>query len=380
MFRRATAFVVLGWLGTCCASCFPEVGYASDSGDASIETGNSDSDAPLESGSDGSDASLESGSDGSDALTETGKDGSEAGTPVEDMVRIDPQGGGFDLTPAPAWSEAMSEVHLNLSTAYYLDRYEVTTGRFKAWVNAGRPLPNDGETLDPGGPYESTMVWRSAWTTAFDDVHGFGSCYAPKAPPGGHPWLASAQDDDWTYPMTCVTWFDAAAFCYWEGKEEGVGKRLPTHAEWVYAARGGPTHRIYPWGNVGPTDCSNAIFNVSTPLDSFCDFPKPVGTASSDVSPFDIHDLGGSVFEWIWDVAWTYESPSTNETDYIGPEYLAESDVTIERTRKGGAYLVPENQDDARMTIDSFESYPPDTENAYADAGFRCARSVPSGE
>jgi len=394
MIKKVTGIVVVAWLAACGAGCFPDVGYASGAGDAAGDT--SGEDAP--GGSDGPDATDPDGSDGSDAPTadgpnpeaapdgpETGAEGGQdapadvvdeegGGPSVDDMVEIAPEPQGFDLTPHRIFDSPQPSVHLTISEPYYLDRYEVTTGRFKAWVDAGRPLPDDGVSLDEGGPYAADMVWHAAWTDAYAPQlnHGYAGCYTPVDPPGGVPWAASPADGDWTYPMTCVTWFDAVAFCHWEGK------RLPTHAEWVYAARGGPQHRTYPWGNTAPADCSYAIFNTPDPPNSLCEFPVPVGTATLDESPIGIHDLAGSVFEWIWDVDWSLTTVPSNTTDYVGPESLAEGDAgaSVERLRKGGAYLVPENVDDIRMENDIYETFPP--LDLYADAGFRCALSAPS--
>lgn len=344
--RLAQVVAMAGWVAG--AGCFPEVGYAPSAGDGAVN-----------------DAIFE----GTDAHDDTiGNDDGEAGALVEDMVRINPAGQSFTLVPQPVFEPSLSPVELSLNAAFDIDRYEVTTGRFKAWVNAGRPLPSDGALLDEGGPYASTMVWQSAWTVAYEaeKSHPLDNCYSPiEVDPPPATWAASSITDDWTYPMTCVTWFDAVAFCHSEGK------RLPTQAEWVYTARGGPAHRTYPWGELPPSGCAQSTFN---PDGSFCDWPRPAGSASDDESPVGVRDMGGSVFEWIWDVDWTKGTLPPSASDYAGPEDVIEAGGGSKRMRKGGAYVYPLVTDDTRMAIDVFDRYPPT--DYYADAGFRCVRSV----
>jgi formylglycine-generating enzyme required for sulfatase activity len=102
--------------------------------------------------------------------------------------------------------------------------------------------------------------------------------------------------NDSAQPVVMVSWEDAASFTRWlTGKLAGIAARLPTEAEWEYAARGTDGRR-YPWGNERP-DASRATFGL--PGDS--GRPTVVGHTPGGVSPFGVHDLAGNVWEWCLD-------------------------------------------------------------------------------
>src|SRR6185295_8900629 len=99
--------------------------------------------------------------------------------------------------------------------------------------------------------------------------------------------------NDPAQPVVTVSWDDATAFTRWlTGKLAGVAMRLPTEAEWEYAARGTDGRR-YPWGNERP-EASRATFGL--PGDS--GRPAVVGHTPGGVSPFGVHELAGTVLEW----------------------------------------------------------------------------------
>jgi len=254
-------------------------------------------------------------------------------------------------------------ISVTFTNPFYIDRYEVTVRRFKKWIDANRPVPSAGTMLDPGGAYG--WLWDDSW---YVSEHGFDTveCYKPAtAGTGPNTWDVAELTGVDTLPMTCVTWFEAVAFCAWENK------RLPTHAEWVYAASGGSEQRIYPWGTEAPEDCSVATFN--NPSQPLCGFPIPVGSAPGSATVgTQVYDMAGGVFEWVWDVDWNDDAafPSL-ANDYAGPPPAAPE----LRTRKGGAYIVPEEPGDSRLENFRYESFEPNT--FFGDAGFRCARSAP---
>jgi formylglycine-generating enzyme required for sulfatase activity len=283
--------------------------------------------------------------------------GESGGGSGDGPVYIGVTGATFD------YSLAETPFSVRFTHAFVVDRQEVTVGRFQAWLDAGTPVPCESETcsLDPGGPYQESMQWDSAWNerataqhfASENDVHG--DCSAP-FPHTAPPTYARSQNYD--FPMTCVSWFQAAAFCRWEGN------RLLTQAEWMYVATGHGTRKTrFPWGDEAPT-CSRATVQG-------CNFPKDVGDDTHDGHSLDgVQDLTGNVYEWVWDARWSYGASPEDSPDYAGPKASLPADQ-IERVRRGGAFINEPGDDDLRN----------DRENAhpamefYADAGFRCARS-----
>lgn len=175
-------------------------------------------------------------------------------------------------------------------------------------------------------------------------------------------WTATpgANEDK---PMNCITWYEAFAFCAWDG---GF---LPSEIEWQYAAAGGAENRMYPWtGTQVDTDhalygyCGNGVSSDCT-VASILD----VGSKSAGAGKWDQMDLAGSMWEWVLD---TYSSiagfPAQDPCDDCATLDPASTDRII----RGGSWY----EDASYLTTDKRIYYdPPDT--GWHNVGVRCARS-----
>jgi formylglycine-generating enzyme len=157
-------------------------------------------------------------------------------------------------------------------------------------------------------------------------------------------------------PVTSVNWFDAVEFCAWLSARWGFEVRLPTEAEWEFAARGGLEQKLYPWGDAPVTDRPRYA-------EKWHEGPEPVG--ESDSNGYGLFDMCENVHEWCSDwyhPAYYAVSPQDNPQ---GPP------TGTRRASRGGAWR--HQIKIARCAARS--SIPP--EFRYADYGFRLAAGNP---
>ena len=159
------------------------------------------------------------------------------------------------------------------------------------------------------------------------------------------------------YPVTRVSWYQARDYCRW------AGGRLPTSAEWEFAARG-TDGRLFPWGDAFP-NANRANLN-----DWYGDL-LPVDSFLSGASPFGVLNMTGNVWEWVSD--WYSESYYALNTDWNHPQGPAVGDTkngAMLKVGRGGNYWIQEAI--SSVAIQDWE----DPSSAGVGVGFRCVVDV----
>lgn len=289
----------------------------------------------------------------------------EDAPPAQGMIRMYSEGETFSFV-------LDGEDHTtSFSYDFDLDATEVTVDDFRAWWDDSHPLPCNGCALDVGGPYEESLLWSGDWNLEAERKHFTygtdgsaqdGVCPGPKqyplgdASPPSSTWEMDQANDTRSYPATCVSWVQAAAYC------ASRNKRLPTVAEWMWARTEGGSAKKFPWGSADPT-CADATIDGEP---SLCGFPKDVGSQDRDTTESGVKDLVGSVFEWAWDGEWA-DGP-LGKWDYAGPAVSYADDG---RMRLGGSFINGASDQELYTKAGVFGAF-----EAYNDAGFRCAKTV----
>jgi formylglycine-generating enzyme len=255
-----------------------------------------------------------------------------------------------------------------------LDKYLVTVGRFRQFVvawnggNGWTPAAGSGKHthLNGGLGLENVAVYNegqggmvayeTGWA-ASDDGNLAPTDTNLACQPGYATWTSTAGTQD-NLPVNCVNWYEAYAFCIWDG---GF---LPSEAEWEYVASGG-AQLEYPWGSASPgTDNQYAIYgcyypNAAGACTGVANF-APVGTPIRGAGAWEQLDLAGET--WQWNIDW-YAS-------YVDPcvdcAYLT---ATADRVYRGGPF------DGTASTLMPAFRYDSTPTNRDLHIGLRCART-----
>ncbi|GIW81621.1 MAG: hypothetical protein KatS3mg105_3428 [Gemmatales bacterium] len=272
-------------------------------------------------------------------------------------------------------------VHKVELDGFWIDQFEVTNAEFARFVEATgyktvaerAPDPKQYPNAD-----KSLLV-------------PFSFVFAPHKPGRevpNQPWFRVVEGASWrhpegpgsdlsgrmNHPVVHICWYDAVAYCKW------AGKRLPTEAEWEYAARGGLNRKRYCWGNdLMPDGKWQAnIWQGKFPDENLkadgYERTAPVGTFPPN--GYGLYDMSGNVWEWTAD--WFHPnyflvSPVRNPQ---GPKksYDPNEPGVPKRVQKGGSFLCSDNYCINYMVAGRHPGAP---DSAASHIGFRCVISAP---
>jgi formylglycine-generating enzyme required for sulfatase activity len=189
---------------------------------------------------------------------------------------------------------------------FYLDKYEITVGRFRVFVNAGMGTQAKPPASGVGAnPLISGSGWDSTWKTNLAATTAALTTKL-KCQTGYQTWTDTVGSNE-SMPVNCLDWYTAFAFCAWDGG------RLPTEAEWNYAASGGSEQRYYPWSS--PPTSTTIDDSYAVYCGGLC-FPLNVGSKSpTGDGRWGQSDLAGNVVEWTLDWYDTYQVSCNNCAD-----------------------------------------------------------------
>ena len=246
-------------------------------------------------------------------------------------------------------------------SAFLLDKFEVTTGRFAAFVNTGGKGTQESPPLQRAGEHPKIpgSGWDTKWNASLvSNTPQLRRALSAFCPSEFNTWTSGS----WSVPMNCVSWYEAMAFCIWDGGY------LPTEAEWNFAASGGSQQRAFPWSY------PPASLDIDERMASYYCLGNPAPECTIDditrvglkqgYGAWGHADLGGNLREWNLD--WfdeTYPLPCSDCARLDEP-----ASISL-RVVRGGEFQLEYPRTVGRIGDEPIQRSDRD--------GFRCARPAP---
>jgi formylglycine-generating enzyme len=278
--------------------------------------------------------------------------------------------GEFSMGALPADTFARADekpMHKVQVDSFWMDATEVTNKQFKEFANATGYLTT-AERLQPKGSLVFTPKGDNNGNRFWWNYTNGANWQQPLGP-------GSSIDTMDNYPVIHVSSYDAMAYASW------AGKRLPTEAEWEYAARAGGVNTLYPWGNQNPeTEKRANVFQGKFPEGNTAKdgFRQTAPAGSFQSNAFGLYDMSGNVWEWCNDYYHEryYEYCTENEVAKpTGPvkSFNPEDRYGEYRVIRGGSFMCNSSYCTGYRSSARNKTTP---STSLMNVGFRCARSV----
>lgn len=309
---------------------------------------------------------------------------------LQHMVLI--PGGSFAMGAADDIAQADEQpVHTLSVDSFLMDEHEVTNAEFAAFVaathyvtTAEKPISKEEmmQGLPPGSPEPDSSLLQAGslvfsppdHAVALDDVSQWWA-FVPGAswqhPEGPDSSIAAKEQ----YPVVHISWDDANAYAHW------AGKRLPTEAEWEYAARGGLAQQPFTWGSEAITagkakaNTWNGHFPYeNTKTDGFYN-TAPVKTYAAN--GYGLYDMAGNVWEWCadwYDANYYQQVPNAAQNPRGPAKGFDPADPSApKRVIRGGSFMCSDEYCSGYRVTARMKTTPT---SGLANLGFRCVKDI----